>query len=731
MFFRKSVVIDWAFSYLVILLIPVITIFINYYNNVGVVKNEIVRVNEEVLENISVCVDEILEDEISFYSALYGNSIFRNMKSRKEMDAQFLYDAGCLKKQLVNYSAYNRNLFCCVYFVDKNYLIDVVGGGQSSYYYDSVQYSKPISQTYEEWKQIMTSYYNNEFVLNNIMNRNTNENCIIYAESLGYQEDERINVFVSIPVAEIASLVTGSNYKFLLTINEEDVLYIDGGQIKSLPEDIRYLEEREIMVDGEKNIFLQKKSAIGSVQYKLLIPEEEFWKEVQHTRNTLLISLAITLILGAVCVTYLLRRNLQPLSRLISKIGGEREDGNEYAQIEKVYNSLIVDNRFMQKQIVDQNAFIRKNELLLLLKGRNNQRLSKEDVINLKQGERLGMVGFEVPVTEWEMYSQEELMHFVIDNIFSELMETESFEKIEDGQNIFYLFEIPQERIGCWKQQCMEKVEYLCNFVEDKCAGSINAVVCDILGEKIEEISFLYQSILNAFEYQNMTGGKGVIDIESMQENSISENVSIALEMALKKENMDMMLETAEKIFRDAENISLQMYQMYALEELRLLVDTFEDYESDERKIRQLFEYIKPLLDASDKSAVNDMLKELLIYVYQTMHTQKPEIERGIVVKIKEYVKENYMDSVLNINTIANALERNPKYISRVFRAETQEGILDYINAVRIEEAINLLRLGSCSVEEVGEKVGYASCKTFRRAFLKKVGVTPGKYKID
>ena len=71
----------------------------------------------------------------------------------------------------------------------KNYLIDVVGGGQSSYYYDSVQYSKPISQTYEEWKQIMTSYYNNEFVLNNIMNRNTNENCIIYAESLGYQEE--------------------------------------------------------------------------------------------------------------------------------------------------------------------------------------------------------------------------------------------------------------------------------------------------------------------------------------------------------------------------------------------------------------------------------------------------------------------------------------------------------------------------------------------------------------
>jgi len=64
-------------------------------------------------------------------------------------------------------------------------------------------------------------------------------------------------------------------------------------------------------------------------------------------------------------------------------------------------------------------------------------------------------------------------------------------------------------------------------------------------------------------------------------------------------------------------------------------------------------------------------------------------------------------------------------YISKIYKEDTGEGILDYLNALRIKKAQELLRKGGVSVEDVGAMVGYATTRTFRRSFTKIVGVTP------
>ncbi len=74
-------------------------------------------------------------------------------------------------------------------------------------------------------------------------------------------------------------------------------------------------------------------------------------------------------------------------------------------------------------------------------------------------------------------------------------------------------------------------------------------------------------------------------------------------------------------------------------------------------------------------------------------------------------------------------IERNPKYISRVFKEETQEGILDYMNRLRIKKARTLIKSGKFTLEQIGEMVGYASMKTFRRAFRKETRMTPAGYR--
>lgn len=107
---------------------------------------------------------------------------------------------------------------------------------------------------------------------------------------------------------------------------------------------------------------------------------------------------------------------------------------------------------------------------------------------------------------------------------------------------------------------------------------------------------------------------------------------------------------------------------------------------------------------------------------------QSNEEIRGIVAYVLGYVEEHYADSSLNISSIADSIDKNPKYISRVFKETMGEGILDYVNRIRIAKAKEIIAIRRYSTEEAGRMVGYASNQTFRRAFMKIVGMPPGKY---
>ncbi len=104
---------------------------------------------------------------------------------------------------------------------------------------------------------------------------------------------------------------------------------------------------------------------------------------------------------------------------------------------------------------------------------------------------------------------------------------------------------------------------------------------------------------------------------------------------------------------------------------------------------------------------------------------------KEIVRSVIQYVEQHFTESDLNINTIAEGIGRNPKYLSRVFKDETGEGILDYVNQKRIKKAQILMKSENMTLEQIGEMVGYASTKTFRRAFQKETGMMPGNYLKD
>ena len=103
----------------------------------------------------------------------------------------------------------------------------------------------------------------------------------------------------------------------------------------------------------------------------------------------------------------------------------------------------------------------------------------------------------------------------------------------------------------------------------------------------------------------------------------------------------------------------------------------------------------------------------------------------GLSARIGAFVNENYADANLNITMIADHMGLSAKYISKVYKLQAGQGLLNYINCVRIRKAKEMIAKGGVSINDVSKCVGYTNQRTFRRAFQKVEGINPSEYNVS
>ena len=96
---------------------------------------------------------------------------------------------------------------------------------------------------------------------------------------------------------------------------------------------------------------------------------------------------------------------------------------------------------------------------------------------------------------------------------------------------------------------------------------------------------------------------------------------------------------------------------------------------------------------------------------------------------ISNYIEENYANTTLSVDSIAQAIHLSPNYISHLFKKEMNDAPSVYINKVRIEKAKILLRTGNRTLSDIAAAVGYSDSNYFMRIFKKLTGTTPSGYR--
>lgn len=108
--------------------------------------------------------------------------------------------------------------------------------------------------------------------------------------------------------------------------------------------------------------------------------------------------------------------------------------------------------------------------------------------------------------------------------------------------------------------------------------------------------------------------------------------------------------------------------------------------------------------------------------------TRPKQVRDAVIGQCQAWIAQHYVCT----NPVAAMTERSglrPRTFARRFRSATGYLPIEYVHAVRIEEARRIIETEASPIDEVGYQVGYEDPTFFRRLFKRKTGLSPAVYR--
>lgn len=733
---RKSILWSWAISYMILLLFPFLSIFVNHHNSQRNLQQEYLHTYQVALNTLYNGIDSDIDNIQKFYHYILKNDSFLHMKSSPSSDSYFYYHAYRMKLALELYCSTDTTLQCTIYNNHLNYVLSADNGCNAMQYYDYLASYKDSFSDYATWNEFLSSAYNNAYFFSDQL-CTFKEPALVYGTTIYRSSISPVNVFISMPVSEISVLqehipagayfIIQSADNTLYCFNQSGVLTYENNPIS--------INNEGSILKAEKDILLTNASSKSNLTYHLLIPDSVMAANLQSIENNFILNLIITIALSFIGILAFLKLNYRPISELLLKFNIPTSSGNEIADIASTYQQLQKEYHASRLTLQNQNQNLFCFKLLSLLKGRiSGAELCQSNHFDIDQDATFALIGFWLPVPVQQRLEYDELNYFVVDNVFCELFEAYTFYHIEDGRYIFYLFnlsKLPANAISSWNDDALKKVNYLSDLISKKLDTDVLGVVSETV-EHIDQCKFLYRKVLESFEYQNIYSGLSAAaaqDTVTKIDEQEREVIECNLNAALSNADYKSALQVSEEIFFQKESLPFSVLKVYIFDCFTLLLNTYSNYTANPIYQMDLLNYVPTLVSATSVEELETTFNKILEYTCSMIAQKYQSESRNIVLTICRYVEENYMNQLLSVGHIADVVNRNPKYISRVFKQEHGEGLLDYINSYRISKATELMHNSSYTLNEISEMVGYSNIQSFRRAFTKFTGKNPSDFK--
>ncbi|WP_199621183.1 helix-turn-helix domain-containing protein [Paenibacillus alkalitolerans] len=781
-FNRHSILLTWFITYMCILFLPIGMSIIVYIESSRTLEAEIHEANKSLLKQLRETMDNQFQAMERLNLELTWNVRVRELLYSNKYETypnEFRYDLHMITQDLKLFqTAYTSIDHFYIYYAPDNIVIQPNVYREGRFAYQLTH--KTDSFRYEQWLSVVERKDAKGFIpMTRIDDDGKIHRTAAYISS--YESDK------GTPVA--TNVIMIDNRRIFHAI--ENMELFNQGHVGILNEDNQLLVTNSsdtwiddfpfgkldrssgffyIVQGGRKYEVFYLSSKHSPLKYVSVIPSSLYWEKAERIRKLTYMSIGISLLGGMVLSYFFLRRNYNPVRRLVQTFSGKSHIGttvpdNEFHYLQYAVDTTLSEMEKIALQIDQQHHLLQANFIAKLLKGRLDRRIPFDEALTTHrirfQSNAFAVLLMYVEESEpfFERYEGMQadevlkLLHFIITNVVEELAAQQYQGYVtEIGDSMVCLINFSRSEEDERMADLLRIAREAQSFLRSK-FGIYLTLSVSAIHEGVEDIPQAYVEALDAMEYKLVMGAKEILSYEQIRKEADDDaeagyyyypiQVEQQLMNYVKIGDFDKAKQTLEEViernFRPPV-VSVPIARCLMLNMVSTLIKTISEIgDVQESFLIRNPKKIERLTACDTVHEMQAQMTEMLRLVCEfTSSKRQLNIQQSkkraldeLVRSVTVFITENYHDPNLNISMIGDRFGMKATYLSKLFKDHNGEGLLDFINKTRVEQAKKLIS-GSDndkSLNHIAGNVGFNDVNALIRTFKKYEGITPGKYK--
>ena len=638
-----------------------------------------------------------------------------------------------------------------IYFRDLGEVISTTHTDDAASFFQ--YYYKDSGISFEEWEKIM---HTPNLAAQLAVTSENGSRCLDLIYQLpAYVDDSYVHATAVFRINDsVLKTITYSKSKTGQTVilnSNDKVIMADTADLPPLMHYADY--KNDIIYDGS-TVSVCATSAYTGWKFLYISDNSELYSALKRARTFWLVFIIFSLMLCCGLGVWFSVKNFFPLSELI-RIYKRQENKNSvrtngYGIVKEALNDYVSSKRSLNILEGNLQELYVNTYLCGLLQG--NSVNSSSDLVDFSS-ELFTVILFQ-PYNNRNLFGQddivstkeaEEMTFLIIQNVFEELFnETDTCKIIRYDSLIAGLYcYCDEENSHIYKTTIYNAIAHGMSVIKSNFKFGCNIGVSSVK-KGFETVALAYHEAKLALGC-SISGADNIVFYDEVYHaNDGAERLFYRdfndyqkqLVAYLKKGNQKEAVNTLKIIFRDCiKSIGIEKAKVILLHLTSTMISFF-DFNADADRADESVEILNSM-DFNSPAEVFENLEKLTEYICMgSKSEEKPfakesdaEKTDNLLPKIIDYIRENFADSNLNLNTVSNHFGFSSYYISRLFKGATGETLVGFIAQLRIEKAKHDLEHTDLSITEIYKRCGFVSEKTFFRTFLKYESVTPGKYR--
>ncbi|MBD2843572.1 helix-turn-helix domain-containing protein [Paenibacillus sp. IB182496] len=758
--FHKGLFFTALTSYLIVLLIPVLTGILIYLRTEETISREINRANKALLTQVQQEMDNYVRNIYRISLEIAFNAKLPDFLNRyADIPDSQRYKLVQLIQDFTLYAALSDSVDAFyVYVLSGNYVISNHVYAKAPLFHQMHDFSKDMG--YDEWFARLNESHSGEFV------RQENGKTV-YIQSLPMNSDRSPagNLVILVNHDKLQELLEGTRWTergntYILNSSNETISSSGSAPFRYdvLYEDL--LQEQDTLIkemDGTRVVLSYITSEHTDWKYISVLPYELFMEKAAYVRNLTIGGLLVCFILGIWMAWYFARRNVRPVREIVNLLRNKGEPitgeaDNEFHFIRENLSATLEQFQDIRHRLENQKSALRSNFLARVLKGQLESDLPVEDT--------LASYDVHFPTDRFAV-----LLIYIEDyhGLFREDLKGDETERLFFVRHI--LTNIIEELVGVHYIGVMVEVDDMLACLVNSKTGELDPDDLQAIAEeahrfiaekffihftgaisrvheKISGIAAAYQEAVETMEYRIVIGSNRIHRQENTRNHGGEPKkymYSIQVEQrfinTIKSGEIDearQVLSTLFKQSREEVNLSVSMAKCLMFDMVGTMIKTLDELDLEQGRSNLPFDdaqMISGLMQSETMQQMEEKMLELLEFVCTHIDAKKQSRNVQLKDEVEQFILTHYSDSNLSISSIAEHFDMNPAYLSRFFKEQSGEGMVDFIHLTRIKEGKKCMENEGLTIAETAEKIGFVNSNSFIRTFKKYEGITPGKYK--